>query len=255
MVRKARSSTNGSPREFFPQADPIGRRIRLGASGGQVHDRRYRSTRTWFTINRVARGSRNGPAHSFVRWSTRALEAEPAPEGRAAIMVKGPARGGERAVTRRGTRDGFHAAAFRHRDARGGARPWTLPYPHDQHVVWRTRAWSPWRSRAVGVFAHDGPCGVRSARTRLACGWRLAPTPAPSCDCLRDARSLQLGIGMHVRSCRRSRHRTTHVGASAADPLTLLIVTTLLTGVAMTATLVPARRAARVDPMVALRAE
>ena len=40
-----------------------------------------------------------------------------------------------------------------------------------------------------------------------------------------------------------------------ADPITLAAVAVLLVGVAFTATIVPARRAARIDPMEALRAE
>ena len=44
-------------------------------------------------------------------------------------------------------------------------------------------------------------------------------------------------------------------GVSAHDPVTIAAVAALLTGVALFATWLPARRAARTDPMVALRAE
>jgi putative ABC transport system permease protein len=44
-------------------------------------------------------------------------------------------------------------------------------------------------------------------------------------------------------------------GVTATDPVTLLAVALFLAGVAMLATYVPARRAARLDPMAALRCE
>jgi ABC-type antimicrobial peptide transport system permease subunit len=66
---------------------------------------------------------------------------------------------------------------------------------------------------------------------------------------------LGLGIALTIAAIGRSGIQNTLFGVSARDPFTYTVVLALITLVAVTATLVPARRATRVDPMIALRAE
>ena len=96
-----------------------------------------------------------------------------------------------------------------------------------------------------------------------ACGWRSARTTArfsawccarASC---RSATGLTLGFGLAlaIATIAANGIQSTLFGVGARDPLTYASVAFLVTLVSLAATLVPARRATRVDPMIALRAE
>ena len=75
--------------------------------------------------------------------------------------------------------------------------------------------------------------------------------------------AVQLGVGLAVgvglafaiATAGAQAIGNTLFGVSARDPLTFLVVVTLVTVVSLVAILVPASRATRVDPMIALRAE
>ena len=66
---------------------------------------------------------------------------------------------------------------------------------------------------------------------------------------------LGLGLALTLATVAGSGIQNILFGVSARDPLTYLTVMAVITVVSLIATLVPARRATRVDPMVALRAE
>jgi putative ABC transport system permease protein len=71
------------------------------------------------------------------------------------------------------------------------------------------------------------------------------------------ALGLALGVGLALALATLAGAGIQNIlfGVSARDPLTYATVVLLITSVSLLATLVPARRATRVDPMIALRAE
>jgi ABC-type antimicrobial peptide transport system permease subunit len=66
---------------------------------------------------------------------------------------------------------------------------------------------------------------------------------------------LGLGLALGLASAARDAIANILVGVSPHDPLTFAAVLAMVAFVSLLATLVPARRATRVDPLIALRAE
>jgi putative ABC transport system permease protein len=97
------------------------------------------------------------------------------------------------------------------------------------------------RTQELGVRMALGAQPGEILRLVLAQGMRLAGAGAA------------IGLGVSLIVSRLLRNELFHV--SSFDPLTFAVMAAVLIGAALLASYVPARRATRVDPMVALRYE
>jgi predicted permease len=231
---------------FFPNQDPVGRRIRVGAAGVR------------YTIVGVARTvPQFGPAPELRPIVYAPLEAEPAPDGRAAIIVKG-ALAAASATLREEVRAMdpalplFAIETLDQTQARG-----RLP----------ARLFSTWFGSlavvalvlaAVGVFAitaHRVTQRTEEIGIRMALGADAGDVVRMFLRGTSRLLGLAIALGLAGSLALGTLIRSLLQEVGQRDPMTLTIVVVVLGSVTLFATLIPARRAACVDPVVALRAE
>jgi ABC-type antimicrobial peptide transport system permease subunit len=97
------------------------------------------------------------------------------------------------------------------------------------------------RTREIGVRVALGAARAQIIRLFVAEGARLALTG--------------VGIGVVLAAIVAKILASIFLGLQLSDALTFMAGALVLTGAVVTAAWIPARRAARVDPMVALRSE
>ena len=236
-------------REYWPDQDPIGKRIRFGPP---------EDNEPWHTIVGVVGDVRHERLDASTRMSVYLPHAQ--------VPI-----GGSRLVIRTDGRPESLINAVR-AQVRGldADLPITRVMPMTEVIarsVWKERLYTA----LFGVFAAValilatvGIYGVMSyavtQRTREI-GLRMA-LGAQRGDVLKlvvghgvliTATGLAAGVAAAIALTRLMSSLLFSV--TATDPITFIAVSVILAGVALTACFVPARRAARVDPMVALRYE
>ena len=236
-------------RLFFPGDDPVGERFTWGSPDADA---------TWATIIGVARDARRAGLDQPVRPSA-FVPAAQFPDSRVDVLVRSA---GDPLALADGVRAAVHAI--------DGQLPLTRVRTLEQAMA-DSLAQRRFVAGLLGVFAASalalaavGIFGVMAyvvgQRTREI-GIRVA-LGAPRASVLRGVlgegmahATVGLGLGV-LGSLALTRYvRTQLVGLEPTDPGTFVAATLVLMAVAVLACVVPARRAAGVDPLVALREE
>ena len=230
---------------FLPDQEPIGRRIRIGRDG------------LWHTIVGVARAlPESGPASDRLPLVYAPLEAEAAPDGAATIIVKGPLvsatallREEVRALDPALPLFGIETLDEALARTRLPARMFGTWFGAIALVALVLAAVGVGAITAHSVIQRTEEIGVRMAlgadgRNVVAMFLRRSLTLLAIAVSLGLVGSVALG---HVLGLLN--------GGGRGDVVTLAIVTVVLGATTLLATLLPTRRAARIDPLVALRGE
>jgi putative ABC transport system permease protein len=234
-------------REYFQEADPIGRRICVGDPGEK---------NPWRTIVGVVANEKTSRNYHQIGWIERAQVLKPlsqAPPDSASIVVRGPGADLERAIT-----DIDNSVAIGDIETMQGRLGKMQASPRFRAILLSAFAAFALLLAAIGLY---GVLRQFVAQRTQEIGVRMAVGAKPA-DVLRfivlqAAGPVAAGVmaGMLGATGLGRYLGSLLYGVRPGDPMTLGLVSLSLICVAGLATLLPARRAARVDPMAALRNE
>jgi predicted permease len=242
--------THAFARRYFADGNPVGRRITFGANPnapateieivGVARDAKYTTLREAepVTVYLPASQMLDGVANYYVR--TAGDPAVIGPAIRAAVREIDPAlpvidlRTQEQQIERRNSQERFFARLAGFFGVAALSLACVGLYGLMSHLVLQ-------RTREIGLRLAVGAVPAQVLRMVLRESLALVAVGLV----------LGLGVAYGVRRFVES----LLFGLTAADPLTYAVVAGVLVAVTLFASLYPARRAARVDPMIALRAE
>lgn len=234
---------------LWPNESPLGRRVKLGAA----------DSLPWLTIVGVTGDITGGDRRATQRRNYAYVPAEQAPGRRPTLLIRSHADGAKlipaiRAVVRAVDPD-LPIQALQTTEQRRHDNYW----PYQLFAI----AMSVFAGFAVllaavglyGVIAYDTTQRTREIGIRMALGADARRVIALVAG--QGGRLVVLGVitGTAGAALLLRALRAAFVGTSPVDPVVFALVASLLALVAMSAIWLPARRAARIDPLHALRAE
>jgi putative ABC transport system permease protein len=234
-------------RRYFPNSEPIGRRIALNDPS---------EANPWRVIVGVVADEKRAGGFDRVGWAEMPMVLKPLaqdPPRSASIVARG-----SRADLRRAVAAIDERAPVGELETMDTRLSRMLAYPRFRAALLSAFAVFAVLLASIGLY---GVLGQFVAQRTPEIGVRLA-MGARSSDVLRlIARqagvplAAGLALGLAGASALSRSLVSVLYGVQAGDPFTLVVVSLALLGAGTSAAYVPARRAARVDPMTALRSE